>query len=396
MAGNLKHIVYNLTNFVIQPTFISRTVLTTKNIQQLSCCKYFMKLHSVQISNHTGDKLKVIKSKITNHIFVKNFINQRRFFCSHVRDGIQQSLPTLHPKKRTPRKKTKLSDEQTIKKDEWTIIAHATAEEYDLDLINVGLKKQGLYQVSSMPDDLHDVLHVSAKYEIDKEPREIYFFREGSVVFWNVPEIERQEVMLFLKNYETNSYEESLILQESEVMNYVYTDNKTRFINGKILLSTEGSTDLEKYSFSNGMALSVKLALWEAFLDQYGDSIEWITENMRSGKKINITKDQVFRKTGELYALRHHINLSSDLLDTPDFYWDRQHLENLYQKTCNYLNIAKRTRVMNEKLSHCCELMELLSHHLNDNHHVRLELMIIVLILIEVAFEFLHYVKELF
>ena len=42
-------------------------------------------------------------------------------------------------------------------------------------------------------------------------------------------------------------------------------------------------------------------------------------------------------------------------------------------------------QVMNEKLSHCCELTELLSSHLNDAHHTRLEVMIIVLIMVEVS-----------
>ncbi len=44
---------------------------------------------------------------------------------------------------------------------------------------------------------------------------------------------------------------------------------------------------------------------------------------------------------------RYKINLSSDLLMTPDFYWDRENLENLYDKTCFYLDIHKRTRVNN-------------------------------------------------
>lgn len=47
---------------------------------------------------------------------------------------------------------------------------------------------------------------------------------------------------------------------------------------------------------------------------------------------------------------------------------------------------------MNEKINHCLELVELLSTHLSDKHHVRLEWMIIILILIEVGFEILHYV----
>ena len=58
-----------------------------------------------------------------------------------------------------------------------------------------------------------------------------------------------------------------------------------------------------------------------------------------------MSRSDVLKKQGELFSLRHLINLSSDLLDTPDFYWDRENLETLYHKTCNHLNIAKRTRV---------------------------------------------------
>lgn len=42
----------------------------------------------------------------------------------------------------------------------------------------------------------------------------------------------------------------------------------------------ENSPDdmLSKYTISNAMALSVKLGIWEAALDKYVDSIEYITE----------------------------------------------------------------------------------------------------------------------
>ena len=51
---------------------------------------------------------------------------------------------------------------------------------------------------------------------------------------------------------------------------------------------------------------------------------------------------------GNKFALmffRHNINLRSDLLDTPDAYWDRDDLGELYQSMCKYLSIQKRTRV---------------------------------------------------
>jgi uncharacterized Rmd1/YagE family protein len=49
-------------------------------------------------------------------------------------------------------------------------------------------------------------------------------------------------------------------------------------MNGKILLNAEGSLDLEKYTFSNALAQSVKLATWEASLDHYVDSVEFVLD----------------------------------------------------------------------------------------------------------------------
>ena len=80
-------------------------------------------------------------------------------------------------------------------------------------------------------------------------------------------------------------------------------------------------------------------------MDHYIGSIEFVTDDLKAGRRIEMTREAVLRKQGELLALRHVINLSSDLLDTPDFYWERDELESLYQQTCGYFSIAKRTRV---------------------------------------------------
>jgi len=296
------------------------------------------------------------------------------------------------PKKK-PQKRRRVGDHEELDSNHksWEVNAYSTAEEYDLEKLIGGLKLQGLYNTSSMSEDVHDVLHVSARYQVDREPREIYFFREGSVVFWNVSEIERKDVLSYLKPYEDSGYEKPVILEGSEKMIYTYTQvlNKTTLKNSQILLNTEGSTDLEKYTFSNALALSVKLATWEATLDKYVDSIDGVVEDLEVGK-IKLSRSEVLKKEGELFALRHVINLSSDLLDTPDFYWDRENLETLYQKTCNHLNIPKRTRVINEKLNHCEKLLGRLSSQLSDAHHIRLTNLIIALIAVEVGIAVVH------
>uniref|UniRef100_A0A1B6C7S8 DUF155 domain-containing protein n=1 Tax=Clastoptera arizonana TaxID=38151 RepID=A0A1B6C7S8_9HEMI len=248
-----------------------------------------------------------------------------------------------------------------------------------------------------------DVLHVEAKYKVTEEPRQVFFFREGSVVFWNIPDIECLSILDFLHKFEIKSYDKSLVQLERDNMYYTYNKSIKRSClqDGNISFSFNSETPpvqyyLDMYTFSNAIALSVKLGVWEAILDRYIDAMEFVTEDLKSGKHLRISRSEVLRKTGELFALRHSINLSSDLLDTPDFYWDHDELETLYLQFCNYFSIGRRTKVMNEKLNHCMELVDLLSSHLSDRHHVRLEWMIIILIMIEVGFEMLHYSQYFF
>ncbi|XP_035228162.1 required for meiotic nuclear division protein 1 homolog [Stegodyphus dumicola] len=311
-------------------------------------------------------------------------------FTNGEKEGVVKSLSALQAKKRVPKKKVKVGKEYTDQ-EYWQAVAYSSAEEYDMPLLSKELEKQGLYEHCKLPEDAGEVIHVIAKYMVGKEPRHIYFFSEGSVVFWNVPDLEQQSVLNFLKPFETNPYDSKLVNAEKEDLDYLYSEDKTKFLDGRIILHSEGNTDLYTYTFSNSMALSVKLAMWEVALEKYIDSMEWVTENMKEGKKITMSRDQVFKKRGELFALRHVINLSSNLLDTPDFYWNRQDLEILYHQTCEHLNIAERTKVMNNRLNYCSELIDLLGNHMSDKHHVRLEWMIIILIMVEVVFECLHF-----
>lgn len=310
-------------------------------------------------------------------------------------------------KRRAPKKKSTI--QQTAEGlCERPVYALSTAEEYNLDdfhsaLVQHGLYEQVVYDDESIQSELNgQVLHMTAKYKLEDEnnKRDFFVFDEGSIVFWNMSASECSLVLKLLRHYELNSYNQDIVNEEREEIDVVLTtgSSHSRLSRGLIHLNMNNdepnAVNLDKFAFSNAIALSVKLSIWEANLDRYIDSIGYITQDMKEGRKINLTRDQVFKKTGQLFGLRHRLNLSSDMLDTPDFYWDREQLERLFTATYLHLNINKRTRVMNEKLNHCIELMDLLSSHLNDIHHVRLEWMIIILIMIEVVFEVIHYIER--
>lgn len=90
------------------------------------------------------------------------------------------SISSIQIKKRPARKK-KILDEEAQKPGIYNVVAFATAEEYDLEKLVEGLKRQDLYEPKTIEND-NEVVHAVAKYRIGKEPREIFFFKEGEFV----------------------------------------------------------------------------------------------------------------------------------------------------------------------------------------------------------------------
>lgn len=305
----------------------------------------------------------LIPDKWNNH---SNFVVKiSEIHTTANRDSAIQTTTPLQIKKRSVRKKRM---EDGTRMGKFNVFAYATAEEYDLEKLHTAITKQDLYETRKFfTNSDSDALHVRGKYEVDLEPHDIFFFREGSVVLWNCTELEASNVMQYLRQFEISSYDQEDVINENELMNYTYTNDAQSgsLKSGDFFIRRNSDGDLEKYTFSNAMTSSVKLGIWEAMLDKYIESIEFVTEDLKEGRHIKMTRAEALRKTGELFALKHLINLSSDLLETPDFYWDRENLEQLFVSTCSYFSIQRRKRVIPAIYVNCEKLpfLQLISIH---------------------------------
>ncbi|XP_075879356.1 required for meiotic nuclear division protein 1 homolog [Nelusetta ayraudi] len=324
---------------------------------------------------------------------------QRRFYSSNiVKSMLKPSLkpPSAPGGKRVPKgprtKQPSRANQPALSKDQdmMQCIAFATADQYHLPTLCHDLTSHGFHEID-LPRDASNALVISTDMTAKPEDDALmFFFREGSVVFWNVEDKMLKRVMRILERHEIQPYEVALVHWENEEINYTVREGNTKLERGNFILSDQMEPQeavLEKFAFSNALCLSVKLAIWEVLLDNFVESIQTIPETLKSGKRVKLSSDEVMKKIGELFTLRHCINLRSDLLMTPDFYWDRENLEKLYDKTCQFLSINRRVNVVNEKLEHCTQLTDLMRSHLSEKHSLRLEWMIVILITIEVLFE---------
>uniref|UniRef100_A0A4W5RMT6 Required for meiotic nuclear division 1 homolog n=1 Tax=Hucho hucho TaxID=62062 RepID=A0A4W5RMT6_9TELE len=325
-----------------------------------------------------------------------SFSIQRRFYSTVPVKSVMKPVTVLGSGKKIPKgprtKQPSRTNQPTPNedKDMMQCIAYATADQYHLPTLCHDLIAHGFYEVDLPRDASNALVICTENAQKPSDNATMFFFREGSVVFWNVEEKTMKKVMRILERHEIHPYEVALVHWENEEINYTIGVGNSKLQRGNFLLNNEIDPDktvLDKFAFSNALSLSVKLAIWEVALDDFVESIQSIPEMLKSGNKIKLSRAEVMQKIGELFSLRHCINLSSDLLITPDFYWDRENLEMLYDKTCQFLNINRRVKVVNEKLQHCTELTDLMRNHLSEKHSLRLEWMIVILITIEVLFE---------
>lgn len=324
---------------------------------------------------------------------------QKRFYSPDLVKSVLKpnvKAAAAAPGKRAPKgprtKQPSRANQPTQKEDRdmMQCIAYATADQYHLPTLCHDLTHHGFQEID-LPRDASNVLVISTDMAAKPDDGALmFFFREGSVVFWNVEDKTIKRVLRILEDHEIQPYEVALVHWENEEINYTIGEGNTKLERGNFVMNDQMHQQdavLEKFAFSNALCLSVKLAIWEVALDNFVESIQSIPETLKSGKRVKLSSAEVMKKIGELFTLRHCINLSSDLLLTPDFYWDRENLEKLYEKTCQFLSINRRVNVVNEKLEHCTQLTDLMRSHLSEKHSLRLEWMIVILITIEVLFE---------
>ena len=99
---------------------------------------------------------------------------------------------------------------------------------------------------------------------------------------------------------------------------------------------------------------------------------------------IGLTNIEISQRIGRLFITRSAINLRSDLLDTPDYFWETDKHEPKYQSILKYMDVEKRIEVINTRLGMVHELLQMLSSQREHAEGSRLEWIVIILIVVEI------------
>ncbi|KNG75335.1 hypothetical protein PFMG_01566 [Plasmodium falciparum IGH-CR14] len=143
----------------------------------------------------------------------------------------------------------------------------------------------------------------------------------------------------------------------------------------------------EKLSYSYAFAQSVKLSYFENVVDVTIEKTKSIPECLARTGKIQLKKNDISKKIGELFVNRFYINMNTDMLDTPEIFWDHDDFTDTYEYFGKYLDISKRVEILNHRLDIIKDLYDMLQNELTIQHGYKLEWIVIYLICIEVLID---------
>ncbi len=124
-----------------------------------------------------------------------------------------------------------------------------------------------------------------------------------------------------------------------------------------------------------------------AFEEQVYNTMEeykYIPQTLARTGKVQLAPLQLGRMIGHLFVIRHNVNMHSDILDTPDFFWVDNFYLPQYKLITEYLEIDSRVDVLNKRLDMTRELLELLQAQQENEHGASLEHIVIWLIAAEI------------
>jgi uncharacterized Rmd1/YagE family protein len=268
----------------------------------------------------------------------------------------------------------------SIKKSFMRCVSYCTASAYDLAALSASYKRKGY--ISKL---YRDVLHISSM----DTPVDLFFFNHGSIVCWGLKKKQEQQWLERLKKFSSDP------LQIIETDHFCFRfgedttiDTHERFKVDVITLDSDNPQI--KLAISYALGQSVKLEAFEEAIKLNIKKNAPLPQEIAARGSIKLSRNSISKRMGEIFIARSSINLNSEYLDMPEFFWRNPNLEPFYEMSKKFLDIPNRVVALNQKLDVLQELLMILNTQVEHRHSSLLEMIIIILIVVEITVTLLH------
>lgn len=250
-----------------------------------------------------------------------------------------------------------------------------------------------------------DVLHVPLEATEGGRVHEghAFFFSSGASVFWGLSVDVRRELLKTLIKFQERSTTmtpvsrgcgsdvEGLPLPMKEFDHeFRYTIDaglkEARFHRDEIYLRDFRNAE-ELLALSYGLAQSVKLLLFEEVIDSLVNRTRTLPDELAKDGQIKMSQWELKRLIGELMVARYSVNLVSDILDTPEYFWQHAELERLHLECAREVELKQRARILDTRAQVIKDALDILNNEVSSSSSNRVERAILALIAVEVVIE---------
>jgi len=220
----------------------------------------------------------------------------------------------------------------------------------------------------------------------------IFVFKNGTVVSWGI------------KRHEVKKYLETIVSYANKPVSFWVHDELSYHLGERTNIEPHDYFDVDclsidpdmdndelKLSLSYGFSQSVKLQYFETILEVLIDKYNPLIQGLSSTGKMRVSYKQIRQVIGEIISAKSEMNLISNFLYHPKYFWQHPTLEEYYIMLERYLHIQRRVNAINHRLDTLNEIFDMFNDYLENQHAHNLELIIIVLIAIEIIFGVLNF-----
>jgi len=213
----------------------------------------------------------------------------------------------------------------------------------------------------------------------------LFIFKNGTVVSWGI------------KRHRITSYLETIKRFADKLVLFRVHDEFSYQIGDKTAIEPHDYFDVDcitmdvdndnhdlKLSLSYGFSQSVKLQYFETIIEALIDKYSPLIQRLSHQGKMKISRNQVRQIIGEILVAKSEMNLISNFLYHPKYFWQHPTLEEYFTMLERYLHIQRRVNAINHRLDTLNEIFDMFNSYLENKHAHNLEIIIIVLITIEI------------
>jgi uncharacterized Rmd1/YagE family protein len=255
---------------------------------------------------------------------------------------------------------------------------------------SIDLSRLDNHYKSTLPDystvKLRDILKLTHK----DYSSTVFVFKNGTVVSWGV------------KRYQIDAYLSVIRLFSDKPVPFRVHDEFSYLLGEKVsiephdyydvdCISIDSNSDEVILSLSYGFSQSVKLQYFETVLEALIEKYTPLIHSLSSQGKMVVTRKEIRQAIGDILVAISEMNLISNFLYHPKYFWQHPTLEDNYIMLERYLHIQRRVNAINHRLNTLNEIFDMFNGYLESRHSHSLELIIIALIAIEIIFGVLNF-----